>query len=235
MIAARQIFLGRGAGAKLPYDAEVEYLETSYQSYSYLNTGYVLRANDVVSGCYQFIRRTSLPGDDYTAVFGARNGNFLSNAFTLFSLFGASPRFTICRTGNETKTSFDSTKKTEFSVSGNALTVTVDGVSETAYSNGSITDCVNNCFIFCLNTAGAGSERTDTPPAQARLWWFKIVSGNLTVRDMIPVRFTNELSQSEGAMYDRRGVGGMNPDGSPRTDGLYRNRGTGAFGYGNDK
>lgn len=29
MIAARQIFLGRGAGAQLPYDAEVEYLEST--------------------------------------------------------------------------------------------------------------------------------------------------------------------------------------------------------------
>ena len=39
----------------------------------------------------------------------------------------------------------------------------------------------------------------------------------------------------EGAMYDRLGTGGMNPDGSPRTDGLYRNRGTGAFTIGSDK
>jgi hypothetical protein len=36
-------------------------------------------------------------------------------------------------------------------------------------------------------------------------------------------------------MYDRLGVGGMNPDGSARTDGLYRNRGTGAFVIGPDK
>jgi hypothetical protein len=35
-------------------------------------------------------------------------------------------------------------------------------------------------------------------------------------------------------MYDRRGIGGMNPDGSPRTDGLYRNAGTGAFVIGPD-
>ena len=53
--------------------------------------------------------------------------------------------------------------------------------------------------------------------------------------DMLPVRFTNELGQSEGAMYNRLGVGGMNPDGPARTDGLYRNRGTGAFLYGSDK
>ena len=40
----------------------------------------------------------------------------------------------------------------------------------------------------------------------------------------------------EGAMYDRANpTVGMNPDGSARTDGLYRNRGTGAFLYGSDK
>lgn len=53
--------------------------------------------------------------------------------------------------------------------------------------------------------------------------------------DFIAVRFTNENGVSEGAMYDRRGIGGMNPDGSPRYDGLYRNRGTGAFVIGPDK
>ena len=32
-----------------------------------------------------------------------------------------------------------------------------------------------------------------------------------------------------------RGIGGMNPDGTARNDGTYFNRGTGDFGYGNDK
>jgi hypothetical protein len=50
------------------------------------------------------------------------------------------------------------------------------------------------------------------------------------VRDMIPVR-----KGTVGAMYDRRGVGGMNPDGSARDDGPYFNRGTGAFVIGSDK
>lgn len=42
------------------------------------------------------------------------------------------------------------------------------------------------------------------------------------VRDMIPVRFTNEQGVSEGAMYDR--VSGQ----------LFRNSGTGAFSFGTD-
>lgn len=55
------------------------------------------------------------------------------------------------------------------------------------------------------------------------------------LRDLIPVRFKNENSVIEGAMYDKLGVGGMNPDGTARNDGLYRNRGTGAFIIGPDK
>lgn len=45
----------------------------------------------------------------------------------------------------------------------------------------------------------------------------------ILVRDMIPVRFTNEHGQSEGAMYDR--VSGQ----------LFRNVGTGTFTIGPDK
>ena len=49
------------------------------------------------------------------------------------------------------------------------------------------------------------------------------IESETTVRNFQPVRFTNGLGQSEGAMYDR--VSGQ----------LFRNSGTGAFNYGNDK
>lgn len=62
-----------------------------------------------------------------------------------------------------------------------------------------------------------------------------IIYNPTLIHDFIPVRFTNENGVTEGAMYDRRGVGGMNPNGSLRTDGLYRNRGTGSFIVGPDK
>lgn len=45
----------------------------------------------------------------------------------------------------------------------------------------------------------------------------------MIARDSIAVRFTNELGETEGAMYDR--VSGQ----------LYRNAGTGAFIIGPDK
>lgn len=72
-------------------------------------------------------------------------------------------------------------------------------------------------------------------PYNGQTWYIKIENELGLVRDFIPVRFTNENGQTEGAMYDRANpTVGMNPDGSARDDGLYRNRGTGAFSWGND-
>lgn len=55
-----------------------------------------------------------------------------------------------------------------------------------------------------------------------KIWYFKIIHGSTLVRDYIPVRFTNELGQSEGAMYDRV------------SRKLFRNAGTGSFIIGPD-
>lgn len=49
------------------------------------------------------------------------------------------------------------------------------------------------------------------------------IATNKILIDFIPVRFTNELGQSEGAMYDR--VSGE----------FFRNSGTGSFVIGPDK
>ena len=54
-----------------------------------------------------------------------------------------------------------------------------------------------------------------------RFYYFKAVHGDVSV-DMIPVRFTNEFGEREGAMYDR--VSGE----------FFRNQGTGSFGIGPD-
>lgn len=80
-----------------------------------------------------------------------------------------------------------------------------------------------------------GAENNQYYVRQGRVYFIRIYNFDDLIYDFIPVRFTNELGQSEGAMYDRANpTVGMNPDGSARTDGLYRNQGTGAFGYGND-
>ncbi len=68
-------------------------------------------------------------------------------------------------------------------------------------------------------TFGHGRNTT----ASARFAWCRISIGGVLVRDFISVRFTNENGVTEGAMYDR--VSGA----------LFRNAGTGAFIIGPDK
>ena len=69
--------------------------------------------------------------------------------------------------------------------------------------------------------AGSGSAG----PSKCRISSFDItdIATETKLLDIVPVRFTNELNQSEGAMYDR--VSGQ----------LFRNAGTGAFTIGPDK
>lgn len=100
-------------------------------------------------------------------------------------------------------------------------TFAIDG---TSYSKSGNTAYLANGNRYVLFAAGMNYAKTSIRIAPTKIY----IDGVLA-RDFIPVRFTNGLGQSEGAMYDRSGTGGMNPDGSPRTDGLYRNRGTGAF------
>lgn len=67
------------------------------------------------------------------------------------------------------------------------------------------------------------SHSEPTLHSKMRLYYLKMSKDGSFVRDFIPVRFTNSLGVSEGAMYDR--VSGQ----------LFRNAGTGAFAIGPDK
>lgn len=71
--------------------------------------------------------------------------------------------------------------------------------------------------MFAIN-----SDNQPNNLARMRLYSLKIYSNGVLVRDFIPVRFTNEQGQSEGAMYDRV------------TRRLFRNSGTGEFIVGPD-
>ena len=92
----------------------------------------------------------------------------------------------------------------------------VQVASYLAYGNsGAVT---RTAYLFGLHAADANIHSFQCRFGNMRIW-----QNESLVRDFIPVRFTNELGQSEGAMYDRV---------SRR---LFRNAGTGAFLYGADK
>ena len=83
---------------------------------------------------------------------------------------------------------------------------------------------VTNCTLFARNSAATTSSLQISDYLQGKIYWLKIKKAGILVRNMIPVRFTNELGQSEGAMYDRVS-GELEP---------FRNQGTGAFLWGSD-
>ena len=75
-------------------------------------------------------------------------------------------------------------------------------------------------FMFAINN---GSSIPNNTQCYAQISSASLSVAGDGVFDFIPVRFTNEQNQSEGAMYDR--VSGQ----------LFRNAGTGAFTIGPDK
>ena len=206
---ARQFFERRGAPTPpLPYDAEVEYLEST--GTQWIDTGVAMDyAHVTFGGAFS----TSVPGTggfafgfaltaiaSYTRAFAVEEN---ANARAVFRVVGGATIY-----GEMQSALAKTICSIDFSTSPHI--VSINGVSSTFTS----TDwAAGNIFAFG-NGSIFGSVRINS------IW---IRNDGVLVRDFIPVRFTNEHGQSEGAMYDR--VSGQ----------LFRNAGTGAFLFGQDK
>ena len=200
LVAARAAMTG---WKKLPYDAEVEYLEST--GTQWIDTGTPATSNTHVN--VQF--------SDYTVagrwLFGARKafqnsalgvytessnnvwrrafGNFISETFTFSTIdLGV--------------TTFDYDCG-HFVATREKVPITVDFTDTAPVFDSS----PRTIYLWTLNNGGATAYI-----AHAKIYGFKIWENGILVRDMIPVRVG-----SEGAMYDR--VSGQ----------LFRNAGTGAF------
>ena len=208
MIAARQIFLGRGGGAKLPYDAKVEYLATD--GLSWIDTGIPMSSGGEVIAEHMFVvsstKRQLMGSNTSRQYYGVTTSGYIEfgalnvNASTV--LASANTIYTI-------------SYKAE---NGDNICSIYSGGSLLFQKSGAYNSLSGNFIIF---NVGGGSRFQFI--SGNRIYSFKMLLGGVLVRNFIPVRFTNELSQSEGAMYDR--VSGQ----------LFRNQGTGAFIIGNDK
>ena len=105
----------------------------------------------------------------------------------------------------------------------------LNGIGETPNGSG------NGNPISVQYSAYIGAVNTRNKPLfffVGKVYSAKIYDDGVLVRDLCLVR--NSVT-NEGAMYNLLGTGGMNSDGTPRDDGLYFNRGTGAFVAGPDK
>ena len=228
IVAGReQSFCG---GAKLPYDAEVEYLESTRTQW--IDTGVAgneIRADGAIEGEVMFTAKTggwapaaAIGSDHNLNFYGLDNSNIriYSRFNDFFMAFYASAFGIDTFVGIKVKTT----------ARGGYWKVEING-TELQYNTRYTYLCADNTDRLLLFWSKGGTFR-----APARIYWFKVFKGNNLIRDFIPVRFTNEFGQSEGAMYDRANpTAGMNRDGMPRMDGLYLNRGTGGFVIGPDK
>lgn len=204
------------AGKSLPYDAEVEYLESTGTQWidtpivAADNVGYELRVvnwSGVGRNNVSFL---------FAGVFGSANRygfgyTSLLNFVNLFAWWNSA----IPNLGNLSVSNgymmFNYLNSRTYDFNG----VVTGGLSGTYNAS--------NTTIRLLNAkrmdTGANAFPESVP---MKFSAFRISRDNAVVCDFIPVRFTNENGQTEGAMYDR--VSGQ----------LFGNEGTGAFGYGND-
>jgi len=206
MMAARQIFLGRG-GAKLPYDAEVEYLEST--GTQWIDTGFVFNSStDDVKVDFAL-----LDGSRYKWCFGSHEANAYC---AVGSGNGTNARNVAYGNGRtQVADSYFVNNQCLFQADSSGAYL-----ASTKIRNGQSFSATESIYLFNLNIVSSGDYKSST-----RIWRFSATRNGVLVRDLIPVRFTNELGQSEGAMYDRVS-GELEP---------FRNKGTGAFTYGNDK
>ena len=204
---------------KNPYDSDVEYIETDGVA-SYINTGITpVLATYRVSTKFQVLSvsypaLTSLLGNN---IFGAASG---ASPINQRMSFVAQPEKSVFRvqTPSNSSAPYPAYDNNVHEVSYGSSGLVFDGVSY------AVTASTSTCGPICLGTRGAYPAQLNPQNfyTQTRFYDFKIYDGDNLVFDGIPVRFTNELGQSEGAMYDR--VSGA----------LFRNAGTGVFGYGDD-
>lgn len=213
---------------KLPYDAEVEYLQST--GLQWIDTGVF---HNFVNAVRFKMAMPNTDGHNYMGVYAAYNGE--ANRCTR-----------IIYTNNSNSGDILVYHGSVAGSQGVKMTPPVSGhikygawlegyTSNSGYHINGASGTANpgtpgiasvTMKLFYSNSSGPAYA------AGSKFAYFKIDNQI----DLVPVRFTNELGQSEGAMYDRANpTVGMNPDGSARTDGLYRNRGTGAFTIGPDK
>ena len=104
--------------------------------------------------------------------------------------------------------------------------LTINAKNPFVLSDAKTFDSVNNVTFFYSPIGGQGQSKQN---GCVRIYEASIGRGGESLH-LIPV-----VSNGQGAMFNTYGRGGMNADGTPRTDGLFVNRGTGAFIIGPDK
>ena len=209
LLGARQFFERRGAPTPpLPYDAEVEYLEST--GTQWIDTG-IYGTLDTVAK----FRACATAADAFYPVFGSRV-NYRTNAFAVYNGSDVGYKFTVAL-DNAYNNSYSVSSVSSATSDWHDFTVgkqmTIDSWSVNFGNIGATQFTTpNTMLLFAWNQNGTITF------GKYKVSYLQIYSNGALVRDMIPVRVG-----MEGAMYDRV------------TGTLFGNSVTGAFLYGPDK
>ena len=206
------------SGKSLPYDAEVEYLEST--GTQYIDTEWHPSSNNL----RLLLDVMSTGNNGSRAISGSEiTGITCRWLFVLYNQANGSYTYPLIGNWNNgvgSGKSFDFSSGIRLSLDWTAtstntmITNILDGSSFSHDFDVDFTTHTSSLKLF---------QNTDRQRSLIRLFSCKIYDNGILVRDFIPVRFTNELGQSEGAMYDR--VSGQ----------FFRNQGIGTFVIGADK
>ena len=212
LIGARQFFV-TSKTMPLPYDAEVEYLESTGSQW--IDTGITGRENMLVS-C-RLSANTANASNNFLV---AADGGSSSTRFWIVTP-SSGIRCAAITSVNTIYSPLDANwHDVSVDTTSGAKKAFVDGVL--AWSDSGSSGAVETVQTLKLFARTAGTGTVNMGYGKLASFSIKDTLSNLFLIDSIPVRFTNELGQSEGAMYDR--VSGE----------LFRNAGTDTFLYGND-
>ena len=207
----------------LPFDAEVEYLESS--GTQWIDTGYAWTTDTTV---IEITFNTSYMSRNVERNwFSSSKNNTKSSGAYSQNATSITPYIGTAMTPIAVESNTDYTLRIQTSGIAQPASATLNS---TTYTQRQTTTVVSGITmgVFTKNDSDASFITSRT--SSFRIYKVTMIDNNTLVRDFIPVRVG-----TTGALYDKRGVGGMNPDGTARNDGMYFNRGTGNFSYGNDK
>lgn len=206
----------------LPYDSEIEYLESN--GTQYIDTGIVPYIDTGIEVTYM---KQSTSTDRSEAIFGLQNAKNTSTCWYAVSVAGNSSQPTYIRFG----------RQIYWSVGTHLAPYDVINTISLNYLNNRKSKTSNTNMIFDFSGAGSYNFNYDplftalysiqlfamggykpTPNLTGRIYGCKITQGNRVIMDLIPVR-----KGSVGYMYDRA------------TGRFFENLGTGNFILGPDK
>jgi len=203
---------------KLPYNAEVEYLEST--GTQWIDTGISMDIYPSIGfriGLNPLVSVNKNPATDGFCGFS----NYGSRWFGV-NFMSLNSRGLQIGLGNTAYNSSNMAIKDYEVLVSSELGVLLDGMDTGyTYSHGIGGRKGTTFYVFAI-CARDSSNINHISPRQCRIYSLTIYNGEDVLQDFIPVRFMNEQGISEGAMYDR--ISGE----------LFRNQGTGAFIIGPD-